>query len=166
MITEPLVLVKSVRCTVDAALETVVRAFENHGFAIVSKLDIYPKSHRLVGDTKRATLLRACFPKARCARYFLSQRDPEIVRCSVLLQENDPASCKIEIARPVRLLDMNQEAVRSLARETDWRLRKILIEFRTLFLPDDSLTADARVEGGLNPDPMDTDPGTSLKISS
>ena len=49
MITEPLVLVKSVRCTVDAALETVVRAFENHGFAIVSKLDIYPKSHRLVG---------------------------------------------------------------------------------------------------------------------
>lgn len=131
-LTEPVVL----NCDFDAALDIVKSSFKDHGFGVLSEIDIAKALKEKIGENiERYTILGMCNPQLS---FEAISAEPEIgllLPCNVLVRGGDGA-VNIYVQNPELMSQLADNfSLVSVATEASVRLRAALVAVKQANVP-------------------------------
>lgn len=123
---------KELTCSYEAAIERVTAILKQHGFGVLTQIDVHEKFKEKLGvDFRRYKILGACSP--RHAHMALSHEDKigTMLPCNVIVQEHAPDRIEVSAIDPVASMQAVQNAqLGGVAIEVQGLMRTVIEELK------------------------------------
>jgi uncharacterized protein (DUF302 family) len=120
---------KTIDRAVEQAEERVRSALTNHGFGVLTRIDLTAKLKEKLGvDYKRYIILGACSPQNAYAAVRAEEDIGLLLPCNVIVYEKDGATAVSFVKPTVSMQMIDNDTLRELAGEVERKLRKAFDE--------------------------------------
>jgi len=93
---------KTVDMPFDAAVAATTAALKNHGFGVLTQIDVKDTLHKKIGaDFRPYLILGACNPKLAYQALTLEDKIGTMLPCNVVVQQGDDGRVEISAVDPV-----------------------------------------------------------------
>ena len=119
---------RTVSLSFDKAVAATTEALKNHGFGVLTQIDVKDTLHKKIGaDFRPYLILGACNPTLAYEAYTANSDVASLLPCNAVVREIAPGRISLELAKPTAMMQILGDAgLAELAREADARIERAL----------------------------------------
>lgn len=121
---------KTVNLPFDAAVAATTAALKNHGFGVLTQIDVKDTLNKKIGaDFRPYLILGACNPKLAYEALKLEDKVGTMLPCNVVIQQHDDGKVEISAVDPVAsMAAIENQKLGTVAAQVREQLRQVVAE--------------------------------------